>query len=107
VADFTIKKDDLLPVIQATVTDADDAVVDLTGGTVKFLMMDAAGVLKINTTGGFVTDGSDGQVKYEWASDDTDTAGDYRAEFEITMSGKPVTAPNDDYLTIKILDDLG
>ena len=106
-ADFTIKENDLLPVIQATITDSDGTAVDLSGGTVKFLMLDQDNTLKVDAAGSFVTDGSDGQVQYAWSGTDTDTAGGYRAEFEITISGKIVTAPNNGYLTIKILEDLG
>lgn len=44
-----------------------------------------------------------GELSYEWAGTDTDTAGTYHAEFITTQSGKPFTFPNLEPYTVEIL----
>ena len=49
-----------------------------------------------------------GAVHYEWGTGDTDTAGTYSAEWEVTYSGGGVaTFPDDGYLTVNVVADLG
>jgi hypothetical protein len=49
-----------------------------------------------------------GEVEYPWEEDDLARAGLYQAEFEITfIDGRVLTLPNDSYLTIQVLEDLG
>lgn len=45
-------------------------------------------------------------VRYRWASGDLDTPGIYFGEFEFDLSGNPLTAPADGYITIIVEDDL-
>ncbi len=54
-----------------------------------------------------VTDAVDGRVTYLWQAGDTDTSGTYNIEFEIEWGTEIQTVPNDSYITIKIVDDLG
>lgn len=35
-------------------------------------------------------------LRYDWGVADTATAGDYKAEFVVTLGGKELTFPNDD-----------
>lgn len=92
-ADFDIGKGDLLPVIEGTLLE-DGSPVNLTGATVLFRMVNASGVVKVAaaaTVVGVLT----GDVEYGWAGTDTDTAGTYQAEWEVTFTGvKPLTFPN-------------
>lgn len=46
-------------------------------------------------------------VRYDWASGDTDTIGEYWGEFELNVGGEPLTAPTDGYILVRIGDDLG
>ena len=107
-ADWTMKRNDTGPVITATLKDAAGAAVNLTTATqVKFKMRAVApGSLKVDGTA-TVTNAAGGQVSYAWQAADTDTAGDYYAEWEVTFaSGLIETFPNAGYITITIVADL-
>jgi hypothetical protein len=101
-----LKRNDLEPALRATLKDADGPV-NLTGLTVRFLMRDSSGILKASGLCTLV-DAPNGVVTYSWQSGDTDTAGDYTAEFEVTVSvGRTRTFPNGGYIQITIVEDLG
>ena len=88
--DFYIKKNDLQPYYYAQVKDAAGAVVDITGATVRVtLKLAGASTLKIDraTTGITVTDAANGKFQYAWQFGDTNTAGTYHIEFEISPVG--------------------
>lgn len=106
-ADFNIKQNDTRPAIQATLTAAASDVIT----SVQFRMSDKNGALKVNHSGGIVTQPSStsgGVVKYQWLTGDTDTAGDFRGEFEITFSDSRIeTYPNRGYIAIHIEEALG
>lgn len=63
------------------------------------------GTIKIsNVAGAFVVKAA-GTISYTWAGSDTDTIGDYIAEFQITWpSSKLQTAPQKTNLYISIID---
>ena len=47
-------------------------------------------------------------MKYVWQTGDTDTAGTFQGEFEVTYtSGEIETFPNDGYIGIEVLADIG
>jgi hypothetical protein len=59
---------------------------DLTGATVKLRMrLETSSTLKIDATA-VVTDAPNGKVRYDWASADVDTAGEYVAWWFVTLS---------------------
>ena len=105
---FYIKQDDLLPEIQATLKDADDTVIDLSGATVKFIMTDKLTNEKKIDANAVVVNDTGGVVKYVWTGTDTDTAGNYKGEFELKFAdGRLMTVPNKVYINIKVVADLG
>lgn len=106
-ADFTMKANDTRPAIQATLSAAATDVIT----SVKFLMSDSTGTLKVNAAGSIVTQPSatsGGVVKYQWQAADVNTAGNYRGEFQVTFNDSRIeTYPNSSYIAISILPDLG
>lgn len=109
--DFYIKEGDRLPEIQATLKDADDNSVDLTGADVRFIMTNKLTGTKTVDAAATVVDAANGVVKYIWATGDTDvddTTTPFRGEFEVEFAdGRHETFPNDSYINIKITADLG
>lgn len=107
-ADIVIKKGDRSPSIDATLRKG-GAVINLTGGTVNFVMRAKNGAPggspKVNAACTLVTPAS-GIVRYDWAAADVDTPGIYHAEFKVTLSGLITTCPNDKHLIVEVLGDL-
>lgn len=104
---MNIKQNDTSPSIQTQFLDGSGLPVDITGNLgVSFHMRDAAGTVKIDTAATVVTAAS-GIVRYDWLAADTDTAGTFQAEFEVTYSdGKIETFPNASYIEVVITDDI-
>ena len=105
---FYIKQNDTSPALQATLKDSDNNAVNLTGASVSFKMRLIGGTtLKTNHTA-TIFNASNGVVTFNWRSSDTDTAGDYQAEFQVTYSDSSIeTFPNNGYIRIEIIDDIG
>ena len=104
---FYIKQNDTSPSMAATLKDANDAAIDLTGATVRFHMRAVgASQVTVDAAATLVTPAS-GTVRYDWQADDTDTVGSYQAEFEVTYAdGSIETFPNDGYIRVEITDDI-
>lgn len=103
---FPIKKNDLLPVLAVQLLE-NGKPISLVGATVRFIMRaPGSGTQKIAAPA-VVTNAGQGEVAYVWTGTDTDTAGKFKAEWEILDSGKPRTVPSREYDYIDIWDDLG
>lgn len=107
-ADFSLKANDRLPSIKATLSTG-GAPIDLTPATkVDFIMKGAAPatVPKVNSPA-VIVDPAGGVVRYDWKAGDTNTPGSYQAEWEVTWDdGKTQTFPTTSYHTIDVLADL-
>lgn len=106
---FKIKQNDSKPFLSVTVTQ-DGSAVDLTDvSVVKFYMITADNQRTQAVSGtGAVSNASGGVIKYEWAAGDTDTPGEYWAEFELEWdTGEKQTIPEDDGLKVIITEDYG
>lgn len=102
---FTIKQNDTSPALRYTL----DPPVDLTGATAVFsLRARVGGATKLDKApAAIVAPATDGVVQYDWAPGDTDTAGPFQGEFQVTYADSSVeTYPNDSYLNIKITGEI-
>ena len=81
---------------------------DFTGASAVFNMREKAGRVNVNRASASIGFDDDGTfLQYDWAATDTDTAGEFEAEFEVTLaSGGIETYPNNTYINIRILDDI-
>ena len=107
-ATFYIKEGDTSPAIEYALSPTD---ITLNGGSVVFNMKDRRGQVKVNRQAAIITD--DGlltdtpTIQYNWTASDTDTAGTYYAEFEVTYADATVeTFPNSGFITIKVEADI-
>ena len=105
---FYIKQNDTLPVLRATLKDANGNVVNLTGATVIFSMrVRPAGTVKVNGTSATINNAVLGDVQYLWTAANTNTADRYEGEFQVTYSDSSVQSfPNNTYIAITITDDV-
>jgi len=106
-ASFTIKQNDRLPELVATLLAAGEPV-NLTGAEgVEFHMTPVGGGAPKVDAAGVIVNAVTGIVKYAWAVGDTDTVGAFLGEFEVMWSGaRPETFPNDSNIDILVVDDL-
>ena len=108
-ADFTIKKNDNRPDLEAQLK-IGGSVVDLStanSATFHLATKRTSDSISINSAG-TITDAVYGKVKYAWAAGDTDLPeGLYYWEWEIEWSnGDLQTFPNNDFKTLRIEDEL-
>lgn len=108
--DFYIKEGDRDPALVANLVDENEEIIDLTAAVaVKFFMIKPPGTTpKVNGSAAVVVgDPEDGTVRYAWASGDTDTPGDYNAEFEVEWSdGTKTTFPNFRFINVRIMKSI-
>ncbi|QCC48100.1 BppU family phage baseplate upper protein [Halobellus limi] len=105
--DYKITQNDRYPALVGFCRDEDGAAVDLTDATVEFHMKArGSDAVKVNESAS-ILDATAGKVAYQWRAGDTDTAGVFLAEFEVTYSdGFPETFPSEP-LEIFIRPELG
>lgn len=103
---FQIKQHDTSPEIEAVLSNAAGAPIDLNGASVRFHMRRAGGPIVVDAAATIVTAGA-GLVRYVWTASNTSTAGSYQAEFEVTYGdGSIETFPNSSNIQIDIMADL-
>lgn len=109
-ADFYWKQHDTAPMIQFAFTDLLGNVPPgtLAGASVKFIMRatGSSGSPKINAAGTIVNP-TNWLFGYQPTGSDTDTAGEYQGEFQVTYADTTKqTFPDPGYLDIQITADL-
>lgn len=106
---FIIKQNDRRESIKRTLKDSAVVAINLTGATVKFIMKATpTGTAKVNAAAVVVGPAVDGVVQYNWAAGDTDTAGLFLAEFEVTFADATKHSfPNDGYIEVRVIAELG
>lgn len=101
-AEFTIKKGDLLPVLDATLVPATGQTFTLVGASVRFQMWSKSGGTKIDAPATIV-DAIAGTVRYTWLAGDTDTAEGFLGQFQVTFpSGSVETFPNGSSIVVRV-----
>lgn len=100
-----LKKNDTKDNIKATLSN-ESGPVDLTGATVRFLMS-KKGAIKVDRQAQ-IQDAAAGIVWMVFEHGDTDEQGLYQAEFEVIFPDARIeTFPNDGFVLINIISDLG
>lgn len=99
---FTVKRGDTSPSLQYNLQPA----VSLGGASVVFNMsLRSTGAVVINRAPATIV--ADGVVRYDWQPGDSDVAGTYLAEFEVTYSDSGVeTFPNEGFIVVVVTDDI-
>ncbi len=105
---YRMKQNDLAPALDIQLLDGGEAL-DLSQAIgAKFIMRDRTGV-KVSAAMS-IRDQTQykGVVRYQWVLGDTDTAGVFDAEVEITWPpNNPQTFPGYQYMKVEISKDLG
>jgi hypothetical protein len=104
-ATFELKAGDRKYALKYRLSDYEEGAGIFAGASVKFQMMNAAGIAVIDSTGSVLDD--DGIVGYAWKEGDTSTAGNYRAEFKITFpDGLVQHYPSSGFIGVSISADV-
>lgn len=104
-----LKRGDTRAALQATLLDGNGQPVNLTTAAgVRFLMKASGATTAKVARAATIQNAAGGVVWQVWEAVDTDTAGVYQAEFEVTyVDGRVETFPAGDYIPVVILADLG
>jgi len=106
-AEFVIKKGDLLPKIRIALTNTAGTALDLTGATAEFRMRLREGAIKVDdAVMSVVAPATGGIVEYTWAGTDTDTVGVYDSEVILTYVNGTQTIPSAGFVTVIVAPTL-
>ncbi len=104
---FIIKRGDTRPALEVALQEQDGTPLVLDGATVRLILRSRQGV-KINRAPMVIADAETALARYAWQAGDTDTAGTFEAECEVTFAdGGVETVPNEGYISVRINADLG
>lgn len=81
---------------------------NFTGATAVFNMRERKGSTKVSRASATISSDSGGTYfQFDWSASDTDTAGDFEAEFEVTLANSAVeTYPNSTWIDVKVTEDI-
>lgn len=104
---FKIKKGDTKPYLATTLNSTDGTAINLSSGSVWFIMATNDGNYTTQFSGACVITGSvEGQCEYRWGATNTGSIGNYLGEFEVVYNdGTKLTIPADDSFNVKIGQD--
>ncbi len=103
---FKIKKSDKNPALAATLQYSDGTAVDLSSGSVWFIMGDETTYAPYHSGLCFITGSDTGQAEYRWdGTNDTGSVGNWWGEFETVWAGSRMTLPSDHGLKIEVFED--
>jgi hypothetical protein len=105
---FFIKQNDNTPRLDVALQDDKGRPVDLTGATTVFHMRNSADdTLKIDGGSTTILAATRGELRYSWTVANTNTAGNFEAEFQVTYPDTTIqTFPDDGYIDVIITDDV-
>jgi len=88
------KKGDTSPSISIQILKTSDGLpLDLSGASATFyLVKRGESTLKVNGSAASITDATNGIITYNLNSTDTDTVGEYEAEFKVTFAGGQIAS---------------
>jgi len=105
---FNIKQGDLLPSVEATLTDASGAAINLTSAvsvTFRMWRQRPGEVAYVVSRAATVVSAAAGTVRFDWQSGDTTEIGVFSADFLVMWpSSKPQTIPTVGNLVVNVLD---
>lgn len=111
--DFILRAGDTAASIASTLEDENGDPVSIQNATVRFHLGSITGTTVVvnadanNDQNGAGTDGTKGNVSYDWGAADTATAGWYVGEWQVTYADNSVqTFPNGDYLYVLINEQI-
>jgi hypothetical protein len=105
---FYVKQNDTSPAMLAKLQDGEENTINLAGTSVRFHMRKNGAKENVVDAPAVVISAPDGLVRYNWVGSDTAEVGSYLAEFEVTYTDSTVeTFPNDKYIRVEIIDDIG
>lgn len=105
---YNIKQNDTSPSLSVQLLDGAQQIIDLSGASAKFFMKIAGSTTIAVDAPAVITNASEGRVEYEWSAGDTAIAANYQGEFQITfINGTVETFPNNKYITIRVLPEIG
>lgn len=104
---YEMKRNDLMPVADALLRMADGSIPNLSGASIRFIARyQGSSIVKIDGAA-TITNEPTAAVEYAFVAGDTDTAGNFDVEWEVTFgNGKPQTFPTRGYDLLVIGGDL-
>jgi hypothetical protein len=104
----SLKRGDTYPFLRATLTDANDDAINLTGATVRLILRTKGTTPTIVVdTDIDILDAPAGRVEYEWETADTASVNSFDGEFKITWGDGEVTyVPTEGFFTITVNPNL-
>lgn len=105
-ADFLVKAGDSLPIPEGTLRGGDGNPINGSGATVRFHMRPLGASSWTIDAPAVWTDQAGGVAHYSWQPGDTDDAGTYEFEFQVTFSDATILSfPNEGYKLLEVFAD--